>query len=173
MVATNDVGVDRLVRVITSTMAYARYYQEDWPKNCIALLEELNRQFKPLIKLFGRNLRDTQGVSVKGIELFTWNKKGLAVDHLIGITELGWLAIEIPSRTISLGCPPEIADLIGNNLEEAKRFVGECAVVARRLFDERYARLRELEAACLVDHMEQAFDRSKFIDTRRFMADLH
>ena len=73
----NDVvSVDRLVRVITGTMADAFHYKESWPARCLAILERMSRELKPLLKTFGRPLDEELGLSMTlipvGIVLIEW-----------------------------------------------------------------------------------------------------
>lgn len=182
MVTTNDVNSnyvspDKMVRVITSTMASAYFYEQDWPKHCLLMLNEMKRQLGPILKVFGRDLHQQLTIDspfhVRGIVLKEWAFLPEKPRRIVCFSDISWLLID-PTDGSQYHDPEgqSLAELIGPNVGGAQLFIDACAYRVSQLFEERRLRLAELERSCLLWLMCTAFDRSRFLDTVNFVRSL-
>lgn len=182
MVATNDVspnyvGPDKIVRVITSMMASAYLYEQEWPRHCLLMLDEMKRQLDPILKVFGRQLHQQLNIDspihVRGIVLKEWAHLPEKPCRIVCYSDISWLLIDKANGKQYHdpdGC--HIAELIGPCVGSAQLFIDACAYTVSQLIEERRIRLAELEQDCLLRRMYEAFDRSKFPDTLKFVKGL-
>lgn len=177
MGAPNDVvSVDRLVRVITTTMADAYHYKDNWPTRCLAMLASVSRELEPLLKTFGRPLRAELGVEMRddisGIVLKKWAYKFGWPEYVVCFSNNGWVLIRGRENLVYLDCPLLLANAIGDGIGGAQLFIDACAYAVEQLFRKRGEKLDELKRGCLLWRMYEACNCSKWTDTERFIRDL-
>jgi len=187
MVATNNVpSVDRMVRVLTTTMAVAFHYRKDWEKHCVILLDEIARQLNPVLKDFGRplgkelervagrKLKSTRvGTTLRAIVLMEpWAYLSDRTPCMICYTDRGWLLVALPSYSFLFGDSKMLTGIIGKHIDGALLFLERCNTAVEKLFEGRRRRLAEAERACLLHSMVEAFDPSKLAENLRHINSL-
>jgi hypothetical protein len=180
MVATNDVvSVVRLVRVITATMVAACRYRKDWQTNCLAILELMARELKPLLKTFGRPLGKELAIGmdphVSGIVLKEWKYLcPYKPAYVVCYSDVGWVLVRKPDNAISYldGNPCLLADIIGDGIGGVQLFIDACAHAVEELFWKRREQLDDLEQGCLLRRMYEASKPSMGPDMLKFVRSL-
>ena len=183
MVTTNDVAsVDRLVRVITTAMAAARFCKKDWQKYHLLIFAEMRRQLAPIVETFRRPLAEELKrqfseeiklkVEYKGIVLTEWAFVPGMPQHIVCADDLGWLLVRRPENDLIIGGSQILLNIVGDDIGGTQMFIEACAYAVQKLFEEKRRRLDELENRCLLRSMSEAFDPSKFVDTWRFINSL-
>ena len=175
MGAPNDVAsVDRLVRVIASTMVDACFFKENWPARCLTMVEAVGRELKPLLKTFGRPLGKELGIGidprVSGIMLKEWSFIPDKPRYVVYYSDIGWLLIRKPGGEVSLS-PNLLADIIGD-AGGMSLFVDACGYAVEELFRKRREKLDELEQNCYLRQMNQAFNPNSWPQMLQFLGTL-
>jgi hypothetical protein len=164
-------------------MADAYHYEDNWPVHCLAMLENVGREFKPLLKTFGRPLAKELDIAmipgVSGIVITEWTyrfpdkPKYVVCFGSIGLgVPGGWILVRKPDNEVFLDEPRMLAEAIGNGIGGiggAQMFIGACAYAVQELFRKRREQLDDLEQGCLLRRMSEAADHSRWSDTKKFI----